>query len=104
MSALGTLAASVKGGLWQIAAILLVAVLIAVLSAGGTGWWMIASARDQALADLAAEKVVSEALRTSIREQNRAVEAAGDAKLLAEVRGKAAQQQAAANGRRLDPR
>lgn len=81
---------------------MLLAVLIIVLSAGGTGWWMIASARDQALADLAAEQAVSTLLRGAIQAQNAAVEMAGLAKIEADKRGQAAQAQAAAAGRRID--
>ncbi|NIA00886.1 hypothetical protein [Massilia sp. CCM 8734] len=102
MSAVETLAASVKGGLWQIAAIVLLVVLIVVVSAGGTGWWMIASARDQALADLKDEQAASAALRLAIERQNGVVTAAGAAKLEADARGQAAQQQAAVAGRRFD--
>ncbi|MDQ1921300.1 hypothetical protein [Massilia pseudoviolaceinigra] len=102
MSALGTLAAGVTGGIWKIAAIVLAALLLMVLSAAGTGWWAIASARDQALADLHAEQAITAQLRTAIQAQNDAVEEAGTAKLLAEARGQAAQQQAAAAGRRFD--
>ena len=102
MNALSTLAAGVVGGIWKIAAVALLAILLLVLSAGGTGWYLLASARDESRADLAAEKSASEGLRGAIREQNRAVEAMGTAKTAAEARGLAAQQIAAANGRRLD--
>ncbi|NHZ81817.1 hypothetical protein F2P44_21425 [Massilia sp. CCM 8695] len=102
MSALGTLAAGVTGGIWKIAAIVLAAVLLVVLSAGATGWWMIASARDEAVTAMAAERSANAELRAGITVQNGAIEAAGNAKLEADARGQAAQQQAAAAGRRFD--
>lgn len=102
MSALGALAAGAVAGIWKIAAVVLLAILLLVLSAGGTGWWMLASDLRAARADLAAEKTVSEGLRGAIREQNRAVEAMGKAKTVAEARGAQTQAIAAANGRRLD--
>ncbi|MDQ1834674.1 hypothetical protein [Massilia scottii] len=102
MSALGKLTEVAVSGIWKIAAIVLLATLIAVLSAGGTGWWMIASARDQALTDLRAEQAITTQLRGAIQLQNDAVEAAGNAKAAADARGLAAQQQAVANGKRFD--
>ncbi|CUI09416.1 hypothetical protein BN2497_13609 [Janthinobacterium sp. CG23_2] len=73
-----------------------------VTSAGGTGWWTAASARDKALADLTAERSVSGQLRTAVQLQNAAVESAGAAKLAADDRGAAAQKLAAASARRFD--
>lgn len=102
MNAIATMAASAVAGIWKIAAIVLLAALIMVLSAGGTGWWMISSARDQALADLKDEQAESAQLRSAIEKQNGLVEAAGNAKVEADARGKAAQQQAAAVGKRFD--
>ena len=102
MSALGKLTEVAVSGIWKIAAVVLLALLIVVVSAGGTGWWMIGSARDQALADLRAEQAITTQLRGAIQAQNAAVEAAGAAKLVAEARGQTAQQQAAAAGRRFD--
>ncbi|MFB9242350.1 hypothetical protein IV454_16440 [Massilia antarctica] len=102
MSALGELTEVAVSGIWKIATIVLVAVLIAVLSAGGTGWWMIASARDQALVDLKDAQAENVQLLGAIEKQNSLVEAAGNAKLAADARGLAAQQQAIASARRLD--
>ncbi|MCY0910824.1 hypothetical protein [Massilia antarctica] len=102
MNALATMAAGAVAGIWKIAAVVLLAALLMVMSAGGVGWWMIASARDQALADLKNEQAVSTQLRAGIVAQNTAIEAAGIAKAAAEVRGQVAQQQAAAAGKRFD--
>lgn len=102
MSALRALAAGAVGGIWKIVAFVLLGVLLLLVSVGGTGWWLLARARDQAKSDLAAEKVVSEGLLGAIREQNRAVEVMGTAKTAAEARGAQAQLVATANGRRLD--
>ncbi|NHZ78455.1 hypothetical protein F2P44_04025 [Massilia sp. CCM 8695] len=102
MSPLGELAAGAVAGIWKIAAIVLAAALLMVLSAAGTGWWAIAGARDQALADLHAEQGITTQLRGAIQLQNSVVEASAAAKAAAEARGQAAQQQAAAAGRRFD--
>jgi phosphopentomutase len=63
---------------------------------------MAAHDRDQARAELKVEQDANVDLRTSIREQNRAVEAMGKAKEIADARGAEAQRLAAANGRRFD--
>lgn len=102
MSALGTLAAGVTGGIWKIAAVILLAALLVVGAWAGGGWFLAARDRDAARVELASERHAGELLRGAIREQNRAVEAAGAAKLVAEARGQAAQQQAAAAARRFD--
>ncbi|MES2262075.1 MAG: hypothetical protein V4724_26440 [Pseudomonadota bacterium] len=85
-------------GLWKAAAI----VLLAALLLTGAGWALAAHDRDVARVDLGAERTRNDELRTSIREQNRAVETMGTAKALAEARGQAAQQAAAATGKRFD--
>ena len=59
------------GGLWKLVA----CALLLALAASGGGWWLAAHDRDIARADLAAERTVSDQLRTAIREQNRAVDA-----------------------------
>lgn len=100
MSALGVLTAGAVGGIWRLAALALAALLLAGGGSAGTGWWMAAHDRDQARADLKTEQGVSEQLRGAIREQNLAVDAMAKAKAAADARGKAAQQLAAANGRR----
>lgn len=87
---------------WKPAAIVLLLALALVGGWTGSGWWLAARDRDAARAELAAERKVSEELRASIREQNRAVEALGQAKAQAEQRGEQAQHLAAANGRRFD--
>lgn len=68
----------------------------------GGGWFLAARDCDAARAELVAECNANADLRTGIREQNRAVETAARAKLVAEARGKAAQQHADAAGRRFD--
>lgn len=103
MSALGDLAGgAVVGGIWRVAAIALLAALPLVGGGAGAGWWLAAHDRDRALADLAAERTRADGLVTGIREQNRAVEAMASAKAAADARGQAAQQLAAANGKRFD--
>lgn len=102
MSALGTLAAGAVGGIWKIAAILLLALLLVVGAGAGGGWWLAAHDRDQAETQLALERLRTAELATSIREQNRAVDALATAKREADARGLAAQQIAAATGRRYD--
>ena len=102
MSALGTLAAGVTGGIWKVIAVVLLAALLVVGAWAGGSWYLAARDRDAARVELAAERSANAELRGAIQAQNAAVEAAGDAKLLAEARGKDAQQQAAAAGRRFD--
>lgn len=100
MSALGALAGATVGVIWKAAAIVLAAVLLAVASATGTGWWLAVGDRDLALAALTKEQGVSAGLRASIAEQNLAVDGMARATLLAQQRGEAAQATAAAAGRR----
>lgn len=95
MSALGDLAG---GAVWKVAAIGLLAALPAI----GGGWWLAAHDLRQAQAELAAERTRADDLAVGIREQNRAVEAMASAKTAADARGQAAQQLAAANGKRFD--
>lgn len=103
MSALGELAGgAVTGGVWKVAAIALLAALPLVGGGAGAGWWLAAHDRDQARAELATERTRADALTAGIREQNRAVEALASAKAAADARGQAAQQLAAANGKRFD--
>ena len=100
MSALGTLAGAGVSGIWKLAAIVLAAALLVVASATGTGWWLAASDRDVARAALAKEQGASAQLRSSIAEQNSAVDGMARATLLAQQRGEAAQAAAAAAGKR----
>lgn len=84
---------------------LAIGALICVVVVGvgtGFGWWLAARDRDQAKVDLKAEQALSAQCRDAISEQNRAVQALADQKTLAEERGAAAQQLAAANGKRFD--
>ena len=84
-----------------VAAVLLLALILVGAGTGG-GWWLAARDRDAARVDLAAERVLSASYRDAIAEQNRAVAALADQKAVAEARGQAAQQLAAANGKRFD--
>lgn len=103
MSAIGDLAGgAVVGSIWKVVAIALLAALLLVGGGAGAGWWLAAHDRDRALSDLAGERTRADGLATGIREQNRAVEAMANAKASADARGQAAQQLAAANGKRFD--
>lgn len=106
MSALGELAGAaggaVTGGLWKVSAIVLAVLLLTGGAGVGTALWMAIAARDQALADLKAEQGVSAALRAGVDAQNTAILAQATRAREAEARGLAAQQLAAANGRRFD--
>lgn len=100
MSAATALAGAAVGGIWKAAAIVLAAVLLVVAGAAGTGWWLAAGDRDQALVDLKAEQGISAELRASIAEQNLAVDGMALATLAAQQRGEVAQAAAAAAGRK----
>ncbi|MBB5610447.1 MULTISPECIES: hypothetical protein [unclassified Janthinobacterium] len=102
MSALGALTSGAVSGIWRVAAIALAAVLLVVASSTGTGWWLAASDRDEARAALVVEQGASAALRTSIGEQNRAIDGMATATLVAQERGAAAQAQAAAKVKKYD--
>lgn len=90
------------GAAWKVGAIVLLVVLVIGGAGGGTAWWLATNARDQALADLKAEQGVSTELRAGINTQNTAITNLGREKLAAEARGLAAQQLAAAAGKRFD--
>ena len=102
MSALGTLAGAAVSGIWKVAAAILAVVLLLVASSTGTGWWLAAGDRDKARAALVREQGVSAALRTSIGEQNRAIDGMAKATLAAQERGAVAQAAAAAKGKKYD--
>ncbi|ATQ75099.1 hypothetical protein CR152_11615 [Massilia violaceinigra] len=102
MSALGTLAAGVTGGIWKIVAVILLAALLMVGAWTGGGWFLAARDRDAARVELVAEQAKSAAYAAAVERQNAAVAALADAKREAEARGQAAQQHAAAAGRRFD--
>ncbi|WP_343728531.1 hypothetical protein [Duganella sp.] len=106
MSALGDLAVGVGGALagqlWKVSTLVLAAVLLAGGGAGGALWWSAATARDQALADLKKEQGVNAQLRAGVDAQNTAILTQAQLAREAEARGLAAQQAAAANGRRYD--
>ncbi|NHZ35350.1 hypothetical protein F0185_17420 [Massilia sp. CCM 8692] len=102
MSALGTLAAGVTGGIWKVAAVILLAALLVVGAWSGGGWYLAARDRDAARVELAAERAKSAACAAAVERQNAAVTALADATREAGVRGQAAQQQAVAAGKRFD--
>lgn len=98
MSLTSTLAAGVTSIAWKLVA----AALVVALAGAGAGWGLAAHDRDQAQAELAAERRRADDLGAAVREQNRAVGALAVAKRQAEARGALARQLAAANGRRYD--
>jgi predicted negative regulator of RcsB-dependent stress response len=102
VSYLSSIAGAGVRDFWKMGAVAALALGLLASAALGYQWHMAAHDRDSARADLATEQAVTADLRTSIREQNRAVEVMGQAKETAEARGQAAQQLAAANGRRFD--
>ncbi len=106
MSALSDLAGAVDGavtgGLWKVGAIVL-AILLMSSSAGlGFEWWLATRDLDEAKTDLKTEQGVSAELRAGIVTQNTAILAQAKLAREAEARGQAAQQLAAANGKRFD--
>ncbi|CUI09848.1 hypothetical protein BN2497_14473 [Janthinobacterium sp. CG23_2] len=102
MSALGTLAAGVTGGIWKIVAVILLAALLVVGAWTGGGWFLAARDRDAAQVELVAERAKSAAYAAAVERQNEAVDALAAAKREADLRGQAAQQQAASAGKRFD--
>ena len=102
VSALQLAGGAVVAGIWKVAAVVLAVLLLVVITSAGTGWWLAAAARDEALASLVAEQGASAALRASIGVQNEAVHSMHRATVEADARGRAAQAQAAAKGRRYD--
>lgn len=102
MSALGTLASTAVAGVWKIAAVVLLALLLMIIAVGGVGWWTLSSARDEALSDLSAERDKNADLIVSITRQNDAVTVLAEQKTKAEARGIVAHALAAANGKRYD--
>lgn len=102
MSALELAGGAVVAGIWKVAAVVLAGLLLVVITGAGTGWWLAAAARDQALANLVVEQGTSAALRASIGIQNSAVKSMHDATVAADKRRRAAQELAVVNGRRLD--
>jgi hypothetical protein len=99
---LGALAAGAVSGIWKVAAIVLAAALLLVVGSTGTAWHLAAGDRDEARAALSVEQGASAALRTSIGEQNIAIDGMAKATLAAQERGEAAQAQAAAKGKKYD--
>lgn len=102
MSALGDLAGAAGGGIWKVAAIALAGLLVVGAAGGGTALWLASSARDKVVVELKAEQRITAALRAGVDLQNTRIVELGKEKLAAEARGAAAQQIAAANGKRFD--
>ena len=102
MSTLSLAGGAVVAGIWKVAAVVLAVLLSVVTTCAGTAWWLAAAARDQALANLVTEQGASAVLRASIGVQNEAVQSMHRATVEADARGRAAQAQAAAKGRRYD--
>ncbi|MGK5008127.1 hypothetical protein [Janthinobacterium sp. MDB2-8] len=102
MSGASALAGAAVSGIWKAAAIVLAAVLLVVASSTGTGWWLATGDRDAARAALVLEQGINTKLRSSITEQNRAIDGMAKATLAAQERGAAAQAVAAAKGKKYD--
>ncbi|MGK5049942.1 hypothetical protein [Janthinobacterium sp. RB2P8] len=102
MSAVSVLAGAAVSGIWKATAIVLAAALLLVASSTGTAWRLAAGERDTARAALAVEQGASAALRTSITEQNVAIDGMARATLVAQERGAAAQVAAAVKGKKYD--
>lgn len=102
MNILTTTAGAMVGGIWKIGAIALAAVSLTLCAYLGHGWYMAAHDRDKAIVERDEQKALADQYQTAIREQNNAVDALAEQKRLAEQRGKAAMDLAAANGRRFD--
>lgn len=102
MDALKLAGGTVVAGIWRVAAVVLAGLLLVVGTGAGTGWWLAAVARDDALASLEIQRGAVAALRAGVDLQNNRIVQLGEETLAAEARGKAAQALAAANGRRFD--
>lgn len=102
MNILTTTAGAMVGGIWKIGAIVLAVVSLALCAYLGHGWYMAAHDRDQAIVERDEQKALADEYLGRIREQNRAAETLATQTKLAEQRGKAAMDLAAANGRRFD--
>ncbi|MFC0134295.1 hypothetical protein CR105_27040 [Massilia eurypsychrophila] len=102
MSLLTNVTSAAVSGIWKAAAIGILVASVASSAYLGYNWHMAALDRDQARTELAVERTISAQYQLAIREQNRAVESLAKQKAEAEARGQAAQQIAAANGRRFD--
>ena len=67
MSALGTLAAGVTGGIWKVIAVVMLAALLMVGAWAGGGWFLAARDRDAARVELVAERSANAELRGAIQ-------------------------------------
>jgi hypothetical protein len=98
----GAAGGAVTGGLWKVGAIVLAVLLMASSAGLGFEWWLAARDRDAAKTEATFERGRADDFQAAVREQNRALEALGKLTAAAEARGQAAQQLAAANGKRFD--
>lgn len=74
MDALQLAGGAVVAGIWKVATVVLAVLLLVVITGAGTGWWLAAAARDQALDNLKAEQHTAAQLRASIALQNSAMD------------------------------
>lgn len=102
MTILTGIASVAVSGIWKVGAIAALAGGLLAIATLGYQWHMAAHDRDVAQGAIVTERAANADLRTSIREQNRAVESMGKAKEAADARGAHARQLAAANGQRFD--
>lgn len=102
MSVLSTVGAAAVSGFWKVGAIAVLAAGVASSGYLGLQWYTAAHDRDSVRTELDDARESVAALTASIREQNRAVDTLAAQKTLADERRAAAEQLAAANGRRLD--
>jgi uncharacterized protein YlxW (UPF0749 family) len=102
MQAMSTITRAAVSGIWKLAAILLLVVLVATVAGMGYHWHMAARDRDSAQVALLASQQAVIDLKEAIRRQNEAIDGLAKDKAAAEDRGRAAQQLAAANGKRFD--
>ncbi|QYF95754.1 hypothetical protein KY495_11700 [Massilia sp. PAMC28688] len=102
MQALSTLTRAAVSGVWKLAAVVLLIVLVLTAAGMGYHWHLAARDRDAARVELVAERAKSASLAAAITRQNEAIDALASEKAQADARGQAALQLAAANGKRFD--
>lgn len=88
--------------LWKPVAAVLLLVLGMACVACGTGWFLALRERDSALAELDTERDQRAACGAALDQQNSAMVELAEQKAAADLRGQAARQLAAAEGKRFD--
>ncbi|CUI05280.1 hypothetical protein [Massilia antarctica] len=88
--------------LWKPIAAALLLVLGITCVASGTGWFLARRERDLARAELLAERDKRAACSAALDQQNSALAELAEQKAAADLRGQAARQAAAAQGKRFD--